>query len=151
LIVNADRFPEFIQEVGSEAVDIGFAVWSQAGGLFSGNHMPFPNELVHDFALIMDVHEDQDVGDQMAILDDFSLFVAGVRRNDALVAKGNELNEVVEPFAHGGGVVDAPSEFGFAQVFEQIGAANYFPKLLEGVKEFVLPGSAGQPSENKRR
>ena len=74
LIVNADRFPEFIQEVGSEAVDIGFAVWSQAGGLFSGNHMPFPNEFVHDFALIMDVHEDQDVGDQMAILDDFSLF-----------------------------------------------------------------------------
>jgi len=34
LIVNVDRFPEFIQEVGSEAVDIGFAVWSQAGGLF---------------------------------------------------------------------------------------------------------------------
>ena len=41
LIVNVDRFPEFIQEVDSEAVDIGFAVWSQAGGLFSGNHMPF--------------------------------------------------------------------------------------------------------------
>ena len=131
MIVNVDRFPEFIQEVGSEAVDIGFAVWSQAGGLFSGNHMPFPNELVHDFALIMDVHEDQDVGDQMAILDDFSLFVAGV---DALVAKGNELNEVVEPFAHGGGVVDASSKFGFAQVLEQISAANDFPKFLIGVK-----------------
>jgi len=38
LIVNVDRFPEFIQEVGSEAVDTGFAVWSQASGLFSGNH-----------------------------------------------------------------------------------------------------------------
>jgi len=92
LIVNVDRFPEFIQEIGSEAVDIGFAVWSQAGGLFSGDHMPLPNELVHDFALIMDVHEDQDVGDQMAILNDFSLFITGVRRNDALAAKGNKLN-----------------------------------------------------------
>ena len=86
---------------------------------------------VDDFALVMDVHEDQDVGDQMAILDDFSLFVAGV---DALVAKGNELNEVVEPFAHGGGVVDASSKFGFAQVLEQISAANDFPKFLKGVK-----------------
>ena len=149
LIVNVDRFPEFIQEIGSEAVDIGFSVWSQAGGLFSGNHMPFLNEFVHDFALIMDVHEDQDVGDQMAILDDFSLFITGVRRNDALVAKGNELNKVVESFAHGGGVVDAPSEFGFAQVLEQISAANDFPKFLEGVEEFVLPGPTGQSSENK--
>jgi len=49
----------------------------------------------------MDVHEDQDVGDQMAILDDFPLFVAGVGSNGALVAKGNELNKVVEPFALG--------------------------------------------------
>ena len=97
----------------------------------------------------MDVHEDQDVGDQMAILDDFPLFVAGVGSNGALVAKGNELNKVVEPFAHGGGVVDAPSEFGLAQVLEQIGAANDFPKFLEGVEEFVLPGPTGQSSENK--
>ena len=86
---------------------------------------------------------------QAAILDDFSLFITGVRRNDALVAKGNELNKVVEPFAHGGGVVDAPSEFGFAQVLEQISAANDFPKFLKGVEEFVLPGPTGQPSENK--
>jgi hypothetical protein len=54
--------------------------------------MPLPNELVHDFALIMDVHEDPDVGDQMAIFNDFSLFITGVRRNDALAANGNKLN-----------------------------------------------------------
>ena len=78
LIVNVDRFPELVQEVGYKAVDIGFTVWSQAGGLFSGNHMPLLNEFVHDSALIMNVHEDQDVCDQMAIFDDFSLFITGV-------------------------------------------------------------------------
>jgi hypothetical protein len=98
----------------------------------------------------MDVHEDQNVGDQMAILNDLSLFITGVRRNDALAAKGNKLNKVVEPFAHGGGVVDAPSEFGFAQVLEQISAADDFAKFLEGLEEFVFPGPTGQPSENKR-
>jgi hypothetical protein len=134
-------FFEFIQEVCSEPLDIGFAEWSQAGCLFSGNHMTFLNELVHDPALIEDVYEDQNVGDQMAVLGDFPLFVAGVRSNDTLVAKGHELNEVVEPFAHGGGMVDDPSEFGFAQVLEQIGAVNDFPKFLEGVKEFILPGT----------
>lgn len=97
----------------------------------------------------MDVHKDQDVGDQMAILYDFSLFVAGVRRNDALVAKGNELNKIVKSFAHGGGMVDGPSEFGFAQVFEQIGAAYDFSQFLEGIEELVFPGPAGQSSENK--
>ena len=53
---------------------------------------------------------------QAAILDDFSLFITGVGCNGALVAKGDELNKIVEPFVHGGVVVDAPSEFGFAQV-----------------------------------
>ena len=54
--------------------------------------------------------------------------------NGALVAKSDKLNKIVEPFTHGGGMIHDPSEFRFAQVFEQIGAANYFPKLLEGVK-----------------
>jgi hypothetical protein len=48
-------------------------------------------------------------------LNDFPLLVAGVGSNGALVAEGNELNKVVEPFAHGCGVVDTPSEFRFAQ------------------------------------
>ena len=85
----------------------------------------------------------------MAILDDFSLFITGVRRNDALFAKGDELNEVVEPFAHGCGVVDTPSEFGLAQILEQIGATNNLPKFLESIEEFILPGPAGQSPKNK--
>jgi len=55
---------------------------------------------------------------QAAIPDDFSLFITGVGLNGALVAKGDELNKTAEPFAHGGVVVDAPSEFGFAQLQE---------------------------------
>jgi hypothetical protein len=77
------------------------------------------------------------------------LFVTGVRRNDALIAKGNELNEIVEPFTHGGGVVDAPSEFGLSQVLEQIGAANDLPELLEGIVQFILSVSAGQSPKYK--
>jgi len=49
--------------------------------------VPLLDEFVHDFALVMDVHEDQDVGDQMAIFDDLALLVAGVRRNEALACQ----------------------------------------------------------------
>jgi len=59
--------------------------WSQANGLFFSNQMPLLNEFVHDSALIMDIHEDQDICDQTAILDDISLFVTGVGSNDARV------------------------------------------------------------------
>jgi hypothetical protein len=56
------------------------------------------DEFVHDFALVMDVHEDQNVGYQMSIFDDLALLIARVGGNGALIAKGNELNEIVEPF-----------------------------------------------------
>ncbi len=95
--------------------------------------MPLLDQFVHDFALVMDIHEDQNVGYQMAIFDDFPLLVARVGGNGALIAEGNELNEVVEPFADGGGVVHGPSEFRLSQVFEQVGAANDLPELLEGI------------------
>jgi hypothetical protein len=41
-------------------------------------------------------------------------------------------------------VVDAPSEFRFSQVFEQVGAAKDLPELLEGIVQFFLPGPTGQ-------
>lgn len=53
--------------------------------------MPLLDELIHDFALIMDVHEDQNVGHQMPILDDLALLVARVGGNSALIAECNEL------------------------------------------------------------
>ena len=111
--------------------------------------MALLDKFVHDSALVMDVHEDQDVGYQMAILDDFSLLVAGIGSDGTLVTEGDELNEVVEPFTHGSGVVHAPSEFGLSQVFEQISATNDLPELLEGIVQFILSGPAGQSSKNK--
>jgi hypothetical protein len=78
---------------------------------------PLLNELIHDFTLVMDIHENQNVGHQMPILDDLALLVARIGCNDALIAECDELNEVVEPLADGGGVIHGPSEFGLSQVF----------------------------------
>ena len=111
--------------------------------------MPLLDEFAHDFTLVMDIHEDQNIGHQMPIFDDLALFIARVGSNGAPVAEGDELNEVVEPFADGGGVVHGPSEFRLSQVFEQIGAANDFPELLEGIVQFILPGPAGQSPKYK--
>jgi len=111
--------------------------------------MPFLDEFAHDFTLVMDVHEDQNIGYQMAIFDDLALLVARVGGNGALIAEGDELNEIVEPFAHGSCVVHGPSEFRLSQVFEQIGAANDLPELLEGIVQFILSGSAGQSPKYK--
>ena len=104
--------------------------------------MPLLDEFVHDFALVIDIHEDQNVGYQMAIFDDLALLVARVGSNGALISEGDELNEVVEPFTHGGGVVYAPSEFGLSQVLEQIGAANDLTELLEGIVQFICNGTS---------
>jgi hypothetical protein len=38
--------------------------------------MPLLDELVHDSTLVMDIHEDQNIGHQMPILDDLALLVA---------------------------------------------------------------------------
>jgi hypothetical protein len=99
--------------------------------------MPLLDGFAHDFTLVMDIHEDQNVGHQMPILDDLALLVARVGSNGALIAEGNELNEVVEPLTDGGGVIHGPSEFGLSQVFEQIGTAKDLPELLEGIVQFM--------------
>ena len=50
--------------------------------------MPLLDELVHDFTMIMDVHEDQNVGQQMAIFYDLALFIARVGGNGSPIAEG---------------------------------------------------------------
>ena len=107
------------------------------------------DELIHDSTLVMDIHENQNVGHQMPVLDDLALLVARVGGNGAPIPEGDELNEVVEPFADGGSVVHGPSEFRLSQVFEQIGAANDLPEFLKGVVQFILPGPAGQSAKYK--
>jgi hypothetical protein len=94
LIFNINRFPEFVQEIGSEPIDIGFSERSQTSRHFRCNHMTGLNELIHDFALIVDVHKDQNIGDQMTVLNNFPLFIWGIRSNEILVSKSHELNEV---------------------------------------------------------
>ena len=111
--------------------------------------MPLLDEFAHDFTLVMDIHEDQNVGHQMPILDDLALLVARVGSNGASVAECDELNEVVEPLTDGGGVIHGPSELRLSQVFEQIGATNDLPELLEGIIQFILPGPAGQSPKYK--
>ena len=109
--------------------------------------MPLLDELVHDSTLVMDIHEDQNVGHQMPVLDDLALLVARVRGNGAPIAECDELNEVVEPLADGGGVIHGPSELWLSQVFKQIGAANDLSELLKCIEQFILPGPAGQSPE----
>jgi hypothetical protein len=111
--------------------------------------MPLLDEIVHDSALVMDIHEDQNVGHQVPVLDDLALLVARVGGNGALVAECDELNEVVETLADGGGVVNGPSDFGLPQVFEQIGAADDLSELLECILQFILPDPAGQSPKYK--
>ena len=55
--------------------------------------MPLLDELVHDFTLVMDIHEDQNVGHQMPILDDLALLVSRIGGNGAPVAECDELNK----------------------------------------------------------
>ncbi len=50
-------------------------VWRQAGGLFLRNHMPLLDEFAHDIALVMGIHENQNIGHQMPILDDLALLI----------------------------------------------------------------------------
>ena len=71
----------------------------------------------------MDIHEDQNVGYEMAIFDDLTLLVARVGGNGTQIAEGDGLKEVVEPLTDGGGVVYCPPEFMLSQVFEQIGVS----------------------------
>ena len=54
---------------------------ARQSGLFLCNHMPLLDEFAHDFTLVMDIHEDQNVGHQMPILDDLALLVARVGSN----------------------------------------------------------------------
>ena len=140
-------FPELVQEIGSEPVDVVLAIWRQTGGLFLRNHMPLLDEFVHDFTLVMDIHKDQNVGHQMPILDDLALLIARIGGNDTPVAECDELNKVVEPLADGGGVIHGSSEFWLSQVFKQIGAANDLSELLKCIVQFILPGSVGQSSK----
>ena len=97
----------------------------------------------------MDIHEDQNVGHQMPVLDDFPLLITRVGGNGALITEGDELNEVVEPLTDGGRVIHGPSEFRLSQVLEQIGAANDLPELLKRIIQFILPGPAGQSPKYK--
>ena len=106
--------------------------------------MPLLDEFAHDFTLVMDIHENQNVGHQMPVLDDLALLITRVGGNGAPVAEGDELNEVVEPLTDGGRVIHGPSEFRLSQVLEQIGAANDLPELLKCIIQFILPGPAGQ-------
>ena len=76
--------------------------------------MAFLNELVHDTALIVDIHKNQKIGNQMSILNDFSLLVPGVFGNDALVPKSHKLNEVVKPFIYRCRMIDGSSKCWFA-------------------------------------
>ena len=101
--------------------------------------MSLLDEFAHDFTLVMDIHEDQNVGHQMPILDDLALLVARVGSNDSPIAEGDKLNEVVEPLTDGGRVIHGPSEFRFSQVLEQIGAANDLPELLKCIIGVICP------------
>lgn len=67
--------------------------------------------------MVMDVREDQNIGNYMPIFNFFPLLVTRVCGNAAQITKGNELNKVVEPFDDGSGVVHRSSEFGLPQVF----------------------------------
>jgi len=85
----------------------------------------------------------------MPIFYDLALLVAGVSGNAPLIAEGDELYEVVEPLAYRCGVIHGPFEFGFSQVFEQIGAANDLSELLKCIIQFILPSTAGQSPKYK--
>lgn len=52
----------------------------------------------------------------MPVLDDLALLITRVGGNGALIAEGDELNEVVEPLTDGGRVIHRSSEFRLSQV-----------------------------------
>jgi len=66
------------------------------------------------------------------LFDDFPLFVAEICGDDTLVAKSQELNEIVEPFAYSGGMINASSQFGFAHsiIILSMGAVSIFDSFL---------------------
>jgi hypothetical protein len=63
--------------------------------------MPLFYQIVHNDALIVDVHENQSIGDQMTVSYYFSLLIPGVFGDDAFVPEGHKLDEIVEGFAYG--------------------------------------------------
>ncbi len=75
----------------------------------------FLSQLLQDTGERIDIVQNQAVGDEVVILDDFALFVAVVFGNQAVAAESRPLDELIEGFAFVGGRLNHPPDVGLGQ------------------------------------
>ena len=140
-----------VQGVIAKSIDVFDPVGSQA----------FQDGCVNDKSLGLNLFEyaghgfhvvqNDQVGHQLVVLDDFALLVAHVLGNDAFAAKKQPLCELVELLALASRSMNRVAQRHITDAVQQELGANNPPELAKGKVELVLAAGRTQAAQQCRR
>jgi len=118
--------------VVSEPVDVLVRVWAERRCHLVGYRIAVRFHLAHRARHTHQVVENQQIGNQMVVFDEFPLLVSHILCDDTVAAEGNPSHEFVKSFALGRGRLDLVPQFEICDVLQQEPCPHHaaeFPKM----------------------